>query len=97
MVSPSIKIIVPEVSGKDKARIFSEATHKDVDFDFSYRVDEIILSGDFAFVRSTVQGFLAPKSMNIAVLEQMKAIHMLKKEEGVWKVYRFMFNSNVPF
>jgi len=87
----------PEMIGKENVKPFSKNTHNNVAFDFNYKVEEIIITGDWAFARSTVRGFLISKNKKAAILDQMKAIHILQKQKnGSWKIARFIFNPSTP-
>ncbi len=75
------------------------ATYADVfskvDFDVQFDVQEIELSSDLGFVRTRSQGTIVPKGQNPEGTEGNREIFVVKKIDGVWKFYRYIFNAEV--
>ena len=66
-----------------------------VDFDIKFDVLEIDLSGDLGFVRTRSRGTITPKGQEPEGTEGNREIFILKKMDGAWKVYRYIFNAEV--
>ncbi len=72
------------------ADIFSK-----LDFDVQFDVQEIELSSDLGFVRTRSHGTIVPKGQNPEGTEGNREIFVVKKIDGVWKFYRYIFNAEV--
>ena len=66
-----------------------------LDFDVQFDVQEIELSGDLGFVRTRSHGTIVPKGQNPEGAEGNREIFVVKKIDGVWKFYRYIFNAEV--
>ncbi len=66
-----------------------------LDFDVQFDVQEIELSGDLGFVRTRSHGTIVPKGQNPEGAEGNREIFVVKKIDGVWKFYRYLFNAEV--
>ena len=66
-----------------------------LDFDVQFDVQEIELSGDLGFVRTRSHGTIVPKGQNPEGSEGNREIFVVKKIDGEWKFYRYIFNAEV--
>ena len=66
-----------------------------VDFNVQFDVQEIELSGDLGFVRTRSHGTIAPKGQNPEGGEGNREIFVVKKIDGDWKFFRYIFNAEV--
>ncbi len=66
-----------------------------LDFDVQFDVQEIELSGDLGFVRTRSHGTIVPKGQNPEGSEGNREIFVVKKIDGDWKFYRYIFNAEV--
>ena len=66
-----------------------------LDFNVQFDVQEIKLSGDLGFVRTRSHGTIAPKGQNPEGGEGNREIFVVKKIDGGWKFYRYIFNAEV--
>jgi len=63
----------------------------------SVEIEEIKVSGDWAFIRQTFKGTWTPKNGSEPTYENSKEIMILNKQtDGSWKIARYMWNSNPP-
>jgi uncharacterized protein (TIGR02246 family) len=87
----------PAIVGKEtiKARtatVFANTTRSMV-----ITVDETQFTGGYAYCRGSFTSTTTPKAGGAAVLFDGKFLTILKKQpDGSWKIYRDIFNSNVP-
>ena len=87
----------PSLEGKDALRKESFGTHQEVKFDLAYDIKEVVVSGDWAFARTTVDGILTLKAIEASALDKMKMIQIFnKQDDGSWKIARFIFNPSTP-
>ena len=55
------------------------------------------LSGDLlGFIRTGSHGTIVPKGQQPAGSEGNREIFIVKKINGAWKFYRYIFNADVP-
>lgn len=64
-----------------------------VGLDLRFQVAEIVVSGQYAFVRSTSDGTAYVKAQKASVPEQNRELFVLEKIHGEWKILRYMFNK----
>lgn len=87
----------PSRIGKSTIEAESKGTYKIIDFDINFIVDEIIISGDWAFARSRTDGRVIVKTTGDTMVDKGKSIHILHKQsDGSWKIARYMFNTSKP-
>ena len=68
-------------------------------FAFNMKIsnEEVRAGGDWAFARGTYQATLTPKAGGAAGSIDGKYMTILTRQaDGSWKIYRDIFNSNVP-
>lgn len=63
-----------------------------IDFIF----DEIEIHDDFAFARTVSKGTTDVLAAGITVPEENRELFVLKKENGEWKIARYIFNKMSP-
>ncbi len=66
-----------------------------LDFDVKFDIQEIELSGGLGFVRTRSHGTIVPKGQSPEGSEGNREIFVVKKIDGRWKVYRYIFNPEV--
>ena len=72
------------------ADFFSKLT-----FDVKFDIQEVELSGDLGFVRTRSHGTIVPKGQSPEGSEGNREIFVVKKIDGRWKFYRYIFNAEV--
>ena len=66
-----------------------------LDFNVQFDLLEMELSGDLGFIRTHSHGAIVPKGQKPAGSEGNREIFSVKKIEGAWKFYRYIFNAEV--
>jgi uncharacterized protein (TIGR02246 family) len=66
-----------------------------LDFNVQFDLLELELSGDLGFIRTHSHGTIVPKGQKPAGSEGNREIFIVKKIQGAWKFYRYIFNSEV--
>src|SRR5262249_45738034 len=66
-------------------------------FDFNIQFDllEMELRDDLGFIRPRSHGTIVPKGQKPTGSEGNREIFILRKIEGAWKFYRYIFNAEV--
>lgn len=88
----------PPVVGKDAIRARNKAALTDL-FDISMSItnEEVVVGGEWAVARGIYTATLTPKAGGDDVSIDGKYMTLLQQQEdGSWKIYRDIFNSNVP-
>ena len=66
-----------------------------LDFNVQFDLLEMELRDDLGFIRTRSHGTIVPKGQKPAGSEGNREIFIVKKIEGAWKFYRYIFNSEV--
>ena len=73
---------------------YTEAFSK-MDFDVKFDIQEVELSDDLGFVRTRSHGTIVPKGQTPEGGEGNREVFVVKKIDGQWKFYRYIFNAEV--
>jgi hypothetical protein len=65
------------------------------DFNVEFDLLELELGDDLGFIRTRSHGTIVPKGQKPAGSEGNREIFIVKKIQGAWKFYRYIFNSEV--
>jgi len=66
-----------------------------LNFNVQFDLLEMELRDDLGFIRTRSHGTIVPKGQKPAGSEGNREIFIVKKIEGVWKFYRYIFNTEV--
>jgi uncharacterized protein (TIGR02246 family) len=66
-----------------------------LDFNVQFDLLEQELSGDLGYIRTRSHGTIVPKGQKPAGSEGNREIFILKRIQGAWKFYRYIFNADV--
>ena len=66
-----------------------------MDFNVQFDILEIELSGDLGFVHTRSHGTIVPKGQEPGDSEGNREVFVVKKIDGNWKFYRYIFNAAV--
>ena len=81
--------------GKERIRARLQFLNKTTVENVSTNIEEIEVSGNWAFVRQTFKGTWIPKDGSESKNESSKEIMIFNKQsDGSWKIARYMWNSN---
>ena len=67
-----------------------------LDFNVEFELLEMELSSDLGFIRTRSHGTIVPKGQKPTRSEGNREIFIIKKVQGDWKFYRYIFNPEVP-
>jgi uncharacterized protein (TIGR02246 family) len=85
----------PTATGIDAiAALYADFLSK-MDFDVEFEILEVELGDTVGFVRTQSLGTIVPKGQTPAAKERNREVFVVKKIEGAWKFYRYIFNSEV--
>ena len=87
----------PPVIGKDQIRARNKGVLDRFTFNIEITNEEVGVAGDWAFARGTYKATLTPKEGGVPTPVDGKYMTILQRQpDGSWKIYRDIFNSNVP-
>jgi uncharacterized protein (TIGR02246 family) len=85
----------PTATGVDDiVALYSDFLSK-LDFNVQFDVLDMELSGDLGFVRTRSHGTIVAKGQTPEGSEGNREIFVVKKIDGTWKFYRYIFNAEV--
>ncbi len=85
----------PTATGKDEIVALYADVFSKLDFNVQFDIQDIELSGDLGFVRTRSHGTIVPKGQDPQGGEGNREVFVLKKIDGEWKFYRYIFNAEV--
>ena len=87
----------PAVIGKEELRPIIEGLFGLFDLELPYTMDEVGVTGDKAFARSSFQYSMTPKEGGETTTSAGKELDILKRQaDGSWKIYIQCWNYNAP-
>ena len=87
----------PAAIGKEAIRARQQAFRDQATFEETRSVDEVVVSGDWAFVRWTGTGTVTPKDGGEPSEFNRKGITIFQRQaDNSWKIARVIWNSNQP-
>ena len=66
-----------------------------LDFNVEFKILEVELGDNLGFVRTQSLGSIVPKGQTPQGSERNREVFVVKKINGAWKFYRYIFNSEV--
>ncbi len=85
----------PTATGKEEIVALYADVFSKLDFDVKFDIQDIELSGDLGFLRTRSHGSIVPKGQEPEGGEGNREVFVLKKIDGEWKFYRYIFNAEV--
>src|SRR5258705_11235338 len=83
----------PTSVGQEQIKGAYELVFKNVQINIEFFIDEITVTGDFAFLRTTSKGTSLIRDNGQTVPEENRELFVLLKENGTWRIARYMFNK----
>ena len=85
----------PTATGRDSILALYADTLSKLDFDVQFDIEEIELSGDLGFIRTRSHGTIVPKGQTPNGAEGNREVFVVKRTDGEWKIYLYIFNAEV--
>ncbi len=83
----------PTSIGTEQIKGAYEFVFSNIKLSIEFYIDEIIVNGDYAFARTTSKGTTLIRATGETVPEENRELFILQKENGSWKIDRYMFNK----
>jgi len=85
----------PTATGKDHiAALYADFLSK-LDFNVKFEILEVELGDNLGFVRTQSVGTIVPKGQTPKGTERNREVFVVKRIDGAWKIYRYIFNPEV--
>lgn len=85
----------PTATGIDEiVSLYADFLSK-LDFNVEFEILEVELGDNLGFVRTRSSGTIAPKGQTPQGAEGNREVFVVKKIDGAWKFYRYIFNAEV--
>ena len=85
----------PTATGQEEIVSLYADVFSKLDFNVKFDIQDIELSGDLGFLSTRSHGTIVPKGQEPEGGEGNREVFVLKKIEGEWKFYRYIFNTEV--
>ena len=86
----------PTATGLAEVKATYEHFFQLVKFDIKFQLDEVVVSGDYAFARTHSAGTTRDQDSGKTAPEGNRELYVLQKVNREWKLARYIFNENVP-
>lgn len=83
----------PSAIGESQVKASYEFVFKTIQLSIEFFIDEILVTGDYAFARTTSRGTTLIHESGQTVPEENRELFVLQKTKGEWKIARYMFNK----
>lgn len=93
-------IFMPQNSPAQVGRAAVKQTYKNVfntiKLDIRFTTYEIEVLGDTAWARTSSSGKTKILAKDVVISEGNNELFIFKNEDGVWKIYQYLFSTNQP-
>lgn len=83
----------PTASGTDQLVVAYGNVFKAIQLNVTVKIDEIIIRDDIAFARTLSNGTTLIHATGETTPEENREFFLLRKDNGEWKIARYMFNQ----
>jgi uncharacterized protein (TIGR02246 family) len=83
----------PTSTGPTELRAAYEHFFQLMKFDVKFHIEEVVVSGDYAFARTHSAGTTVARATGQTSAEENRELYVLQKIGGEWKIARYMFNK----
>lgn len=83
----------PSASGNAAIKGAYDFVFSQIQLNIEFVIKEIVIEGDFAYATTTSKGTTLIHANKTTVPEENRELFVFKKENGNWKIARYMFNK----
>src|SRR5215469_9922818 len=84
------------LSGRDAVKAGYDHVFNTLKLNVTFTVHEVVEMGDLAYVRTTSAGKTEILAAKTTVKEGNNELFIFRKEQGSWKIHRYLFASTNP-
>lgn len=86
----------PSAIGSERINGAYEYVFSQIQLKIEFYIEEIVIDGSFAFATTTSKGSTLIHASGVTVPEENRELFVFEKENGEWKIARYMFNKMTP-
>jgi len=83
----------PTATGEEQLKGSYEFVFKAIQIHIEFFIEEIVISGDYAYAVTNSKGSTLIHASGQTVSEENRELFVLQKDNGQWKIARYMFNK----
>ncbi len=83
----------PTAVGIEGVRAAYEYVFTTIKLNIAFTVEEIVVDGSIAFARTGSKGSVTVLADGTTAAEENRELFVFQKDDGVWKIARYMFNK----
>jgi uncharacterized protein (TIGR02246 family) len=83
----------PTAEGSEQVKGTFQYVFDNFTYSLKFSVIDVVIDGNTAYVRSTSKGSFVIKAKNEKVDDEFRELFVLQKENGTWKIARYMYNQ----
>ncbi|MBS1511469.1 MAG: DUF4440 domain-containing protein [Bacteroidetes bacterium] len=83
----------PTAAGTEQLVMAYENVFKAIQLNVTVKIEEVIVRDDIAFARTLSNGTTLIHATGETTPEENREFFLLRKENGAWKIARYMFNQ----
>jgi len=84
----------PTVKGSEQIKGLLENVLKKMTIDVTYIIDEVVINGEYAYVRTNSKGNNVVKANGENMPVNNRELFLVHKDKGEWKITHYMVNGN---
>jgi len=84
----------PTATGSEQIKGTFQYVFDNFKYTLAVSIEKTVVEGNYAYVSSTSKGSFVIKSSNQTVEDDYRETFILKKENGSWKIARYMYNKS---
>jgi len=84
----------PTAVGTDQVKGTYQYVFENFKYTLEFTIGEIVVSGNYAFARSTSRGAFVIKASGQNVPDENRELFVFEKVNGQWKIARYMYNKS---
>ena len=83
----------PTAKGKEQLKGSYEFVFKTIKINIEFFIEEIVVSGDYAYATTNSKGTALIYANGQTVREENRELFVIQKDNSQWKIARYMFNK----
>lgn len=86
----------PTAEGTEQLKASYDHVFSIIKLNIKFTIEEVVVSGNYAFAKTLSRGKVTVLQPNITQSEENRELFVFRKDEGAWKIARYMFNKSKP-
>lgn len=83
----------PTATGAEQVKGTYQYVFDNFKYNLEFTIGEIVVTGNYAFARSTSKGSFVIKASGQTVPDENRELFVFQKVKGKWKIARYMYNK----